>query len=274
MSRGCKAASSPSRRLVSSPAPLRYGPGPAAAARTCMVTVLVSTGTQRRPSSPQQPPQRCRETQEGLKMYSTSLGNSVMTSTSCSRGRQKLRFQISRKVRTARDRDCKEAPGEAEPGRAAAGAGAAAARASCSHHGAQRSKGPLCAPSKSVTVLCTSLCGGSHSRPDRLFVPLSARSVSCPGTLLIPELRREGAPPHLARPDSRPLGLARRESRSGALPPGTPHASTGGAAVQGPGCAPARGGARCPRGAGGIKLLRASAQVPATSPVVTAGLQR
>lgn len=52
-------------------------------------------------------------------MYSTSLGNSVMTSTSCSRGRQKLRFQISRKVRTARDRDrdYKEAPREAEPSR-------------------------------------------------------------------------------------------------------------------------------------------------------------
>lgn len=82
-------------------------------------------------------------------MYSTSLGNSVMTSTSCSRGRQKLRFQISRKVRTARDgdRDCKEAPREAEPSRAAAGAGAAAAGGSCSHQGAQGSKGPPCAPS-------------------------------------------------------------------------------------------------------------------------------
>lgn len=147
-------------------------------------------------------------------MYSTSLGNSVMTSTSCSRGRQKLRFQISRKVRTARDRDrdYKEAPREAEPSRAAAGAGTAAAGGSCSHHGAQGSKGPLCAPSKSVTVLGSSLCGGSHSRPDRLFLPLSASSVSCPGTLPTPELRREGAPPHLALPDSRPLGLSSRES--------------------------------------------------------------
>lgn len=68
-----------------------------------MVTVLVSTGTQRSPSSPQQPPQRCRATQEGLKMYSTSSGNSAMTSTSCSSGRQKLRFQISLKLTTARD---------------------------------------------------------------------------------------------------------------------------------------------------------------------------
>lgn len=170
MSRGCKAASPPFRSVVSSPPPLRHSHGPAAAARTCMVTVLVSTGTQRRPSSPQQPPQRCRETQEGLKMYSTSLGNSVMTSTSCSRGRQKLRFQISRKVRTVRDRDrdYKEAPREAERSRAAAGAGAAAAVGSCSHHRAQGRKGLPCAPSKSATVLCTSQLRGSHSHPDRL----------------------------------------------------------------------------------------------------------
>lgn len=40
-------------------------------------------------------------------MYSTSLGNSVITSTSCSRGRQKLRFQISRKVKTEGDRGVK-----------------------------------------------------------------------------------------------------------------------------------------------------------------------
>lgn len=100
---GCEAVSSPSWHLARSPTPPWRSHSPTAALLTCMVTVLVSTGTQRRPSSPQQPPQRCRETQEGLKMYSTSLGNSVMTSTSCSRGRQKLRFQISRKVRTAID---------------------------------------------------------------------------------------------------------------------------------------------------------------------------
>lgn len=53
-------------------------------------------------------------------MYSTSLGNSAMTSTSCSSGRQKLRFQISLKVRTARDRGgSKEVPrGGGDPGRA------------------------------------------------------------------------------------------------------------------------------------------------------------
>lgn len=104
MSGGCEVASSPSQWLARSPPPPWCGHSPAAAALTCKVTVLVSTGTQRSPSSPQQPPQRCRATQEGLKMYSTSLGNSVTTSTSCSRGRQKLRFQISRKVRTERDR--------------------------------------------------------------------------------------------------------------------------------------------------------------------------
>lgn len=91
-------------------------PRPHGAVLTCTVTVPVCTGTQRSPSSPQQPPQRCRETQEGLKMYSTSLGNSVMISTSCSRGRQKLRFQISLKVRTARDRGAlRGAPGKRGP---------------------------------------------------------------------------------------------------------------------------------------------------------------
>lgn len=49
-------------------------------------------------------------------MYSTSLGNSVMISTSCSRGRQKLRFQMSLKVRTARDRGAlRGAPGKRGP---------------------------------------------------------------------------------------------------------------------------------------------------------------
>lgn len=129
-------------------------------------------------------------------MYSTSLGNSAMTSTSCSRGRQKLRFQISRKLRTARDgdRDCKEVPREAEPSRAAAGAGAATAGGGPAAITENReAKDHLVLP---VTVLCTPLC--SHSHPSRLFLPLSASSVSCPGTLPNPGLRREGAPPLLA----------------------------------------------------------------------------
>lgn len=81
-------------------------------------------------------------------MYSTSLGNSVMTSTSCSRGRQKLRFQISRKVRTARERGgepIRRCPGEAEPNRPTAGAGAAAAVGSCIHRrGTGMLRTPLC----------------------------------------------------------------------------------------------------------------------------------
>lgn len=55
---------------------------------TCMVTLTVSTGTQCRFSSPQQPVQRSRETQDGLNMCSTSLGYSDTMSTSLSRARQ------------------------------------------------------------------------------------------------------------------------------------------------------------------------------------------
>lgn len=53
-----------------------------------MVTLTVSTGTQCRFSSPQQPVQRSRETQDGLNMCSTSLGYSDTMSTSLSRARQ------------------------------------------------------------------------------------------------------------------------------------------------------------------------------------------
>lgn len=201
-------------------------------------------------------------------MYSTSLGNSVMTSTSCSRGRQKLRFQISRKVRTARDRDRhhKEVPREAEPSRATARAGAAAAVGSCSHHGAQGRKGSPCTPSKSVTVLCISLCGGSHSHPGGLFLPLPASSVSFPGTLLSPGLRRQGVPrsSHPARPASRALGF---RAGSECSQPGSRHRRGGTA-----GTALRSRPRRCPvpAGAGGIRLLRASAQLPAASPAVAA----
>lgn len=164
-------------------------------------------------------------------MYSTSLGNSVMTSTSCSRGRQKLRFQISRKVRTARDkdRDCKEAPREAEPSRAAARAGAETAGGSCSHHGAQRSKGPACAPSKSVTLLCTSLCEGSHSRPSGLSLyppaPSPAQALCSP-----PTSSAKGLPRSSLGQTASP-GAFQQGELIGVLPPGTPHPGTGGAAL-------------------------------------------
>lgn len=55
---------------------------------TCMVTLAISTGTQCRFSSPQQPVQRSRETQDGLNICSTSLGYSDMMSTSRSSVRQ------------------------------------------------------------------------------------------------------------------------------------------------------------------------------------------
>lgn len=57
-------------------------------APTCMVTLAVSTGTQCRFSSPQQPVQRSRETHDGLNMCCTSLGYSATMSTSLSRARQ------------------------------------------------------------------------------------------------------------------------------------------------------------------------------------------
>lgn len=164
-------------------------------------------------------------------MYSTSLGNSVMTSTSCSRGRQKLRFQISRKVRTARDGDrgFKEAPREAEPSR-----GRCRSRGvSRSHHGAQRSKGPPWAASESVSALCTSLCG-AHTPSQQLCLPLSASPVSCPHTAH-PRPRRAGAP-RCGLQDSRAWGFPAGE-RSGALPAGTPRAAPAGWT---PSCAPLR----------------------------------
>lgn len=51
---------------------------------TCMVIFFLVTGRQLRLSSPQQPVQRCKGTQDGLKMYSTTSGNSPATSTSFS----------------------------------------------------------------------------------------------------------------------------------------------------------------------------------------------
>lgn len=55
---------------------------------TCMVTLAVSTGTQCRVSSPQQPVQRSRETQDGLNRYCISSGYSDTMSTSLSIARQ------------------------------------------------------------------------------------------------------------------------------------------------------------------------------------------
>lgn len=51
---------------------------------TCMVTLAVSTGTQCRASSPQQPAQRSKGTQGGLNMYATSSGYSDKMFTSSS----------------------------------------------------------------------------------------------------------------------------------------------------------------------------------------------
>lgn len=55
---------------------------------TCMVILAVFSGTQCRLSSPQQPEQRDRRTQDGLNMYATSSGYSSIISTSFSIGRQ------------------------------------------------------------------------------------------------------------------------------------------------------------------------------------------
>lgn len=55
---------------------------------TCMVTLVISTGTQCRASSPQQPVQRSKGTQDGLNMYCVSWGYSDKTSTSFSIARQ------------------------------------------------------------------------------------------------------------------------------------------------------------------------------------------
>lgn len=159
-------------------------------------------------------------------MYSTSLGNSVMTSTSCSRGRQKLRFQISRKVRTARDgdRDYKEVPREAEPSRAAAGAGAAAAGGPAAITEHKEAKDHLVLP-VSPSPYCSHHCAptatpaGSFS----LYPPaLSPAQAFCSP----PASATKGLPrsSHLARPDSRPWGFpaGRAEAGCSHLGPRTP----------------------------------------------------
>lgn len=161
-------------------------------------------------------------------MYSTSLGNSVMISTSCSRGRQKLRFQISLKVRTARDQGAlRGAPEKRVPSRALQ---------RCPHRRAGCGGSPG-APKETATALLRT--SRSHPSP-RGSVP--ACRLRTPGGRAAGR-QRTGAQPRV-QASYRPL--PRRSPRGGAALR-RPVASLGGAAPTGgaaAGCGAARRRAR------------------------------
>lgn len=182
-------------------------------------------------------------------MYSTSLGNSVMISTSCSRGRQKLRFQISLKVRTARDQGAlRGAPEKRVPSRALQ---------RCPHRRAGCGGSPG-APKETATALLRT--SRSHPSP-RGSVP--ACRLRTPGGRAAGR-QRTGAQPRV-QASYRPL--PRRSPRGGAALR-RPVASLGGAAPTG-GAAAGRGAAR--RRARSRETARSPAPTPsADSPGASA----
>lgn len=76
-------------------------------AYTSMVSVCVSEGTHSMASSVQQPPHRLTDTQDGIKRWCVSSGNSRQTSTRVSRGSQPLLEYTSNHRRTGGDKSTK-----------------------------------------------------------------------------------------------------------------------------------------------------------------------